>query len=282
VLGLDVLMGYAGQVSLGHAGFMAVGGYAAAILATSYGWPPLAATLVALVLSVACALVLSAATHRLRGHYLALATLAFGLLVDSLAVGLVDLTGGPSGLVGIPAFEVAGFAFDTQTRMYYLVLALSVVLVVLLEGGMRLGFGRALKAVRSDQLAAAALGVNVGRHKVIALCISAALASLSGSLYAFNFHFLSPEIVSTTRSFEMIAMLVLGGEGTLIGGFFGSLVLTLLPTLVQDLAVYKTAVEGAILVVIVLLMPEGLFGRLALWLERMSPRIPNLRDRVAP
>jgi ABC-type branched-subunit amino acid transport system permease subunit len=282
VLGLDVLMGFAGQVSLGHAGFMAVGGYAAAILATSYGWPPLAATAVALLLSVACALVLAAATQRLRGHYLALATLAFGLLVDSLAVGLVDLTGGPSGLVGIPAFAVAGFAFDTQARMYYLVLALSVVLVVLLAGGMRLGFGRALKAVRSDQLAAAALGVNVGRHKVIALALSAALASLSGSLYAFNFHFLSPEIVSTTRSFEMIAMLVLGGEGTLIGGFFGSLVLTLLPTLVQDLAVFKTAVEGAILVVIVLMMPEGLFGRLALWLERAAPRMPRRRGEVAP
>ena len=282
VLGLDVLMGYAGQVSLGHAGFMAVGGYAAAVLATSYDWPPLAATLVALVLSVACALVLSVATQRLRGHYLALATLAFGLLVDSLAVGLVDLTGGPSGLVGIPAFAVAGFAFDTQPRMYYLALALSVVLVVLLAGGMRLGFGRALKAVRSDQLAAAALGVNVGRHKVIALCISAALASLSGSLYAFNFHFLSPEIVSTTRSFEMIAMLVLGGEGTLVGGFFGSLLLTLLPTLVQDLAVFKTAVEGAILVVIVLAMPEGLFGRVALWLERLAPRHPRLRAGIAP
>jgi branched-chain amino acid transport system permease protein len=107
---------------------------------------------------------------------------------------------------------------------------------------------------------------------MIALCISAALGSLSGSLYAFDFHFLSPEMVSTSRSFEMIAMLVLGGEGTLIGGFFGSLALTLLPTLVQDFAVYKTAVEGAILVVIFLALPEGLFGRLALWLERASAR----------
>src|SRR5262249_9043296 len=147
--------------------------------------------------------------------------------------------------------------------------------VILLEGGMRLGFGRALKAVRSDQLAAAALGVDLGRLKVVALCISAALASLSGSLYAFNFHFLSPEIVSTTRSFGMIAMLVLGGEGTLIGGFFGALVLTLLPTLVQDFAVFKTAVEGAILVVIFLAMPEGLFGRLAVWLA------PRPRAEVA-
>ena len=90
------------------------------------------------------------------------------------------------------------------------------------------------------------------------------------------------EMVSTSRSFEMIAMLVLGGEGTLIGGFFGSLVLTLLPTLVQDLAAYKTAVEGAILVVIVLLMPEGLFGRIALWLERVAPRTSRLRTEAAP
>ena len=282
VLGLDVLMGFAGQVSLGHAGFMAVGGYAAAILATTYDWPPLAATLAALVLSVACALVLAATTRRLRGHYLALATLAFGLLVDSLTVGLVDLTGGPSGLVGIPAFTAAGFAFDTPTRMYYLVLALAVVLVVMLEGGMRMGFGRALKAVRSDQLAAAALGVNVGRVKIAALCLSSALASLSGSLYAFNFHFLSPEIVSTSRSFELIAMLVLGGEGTLIGGFFGSLVLTLLPTLVQDLAAFKTAAEGAILVVIFLAMPEGLFGRIAFWLGRVAPGMPRPRAEIAP
>ena len=268
VLGLDVLMGYAGQVSLGQAGFMAVGGYTAAILATSYGWPSLPATFVAIVMCVLCALILSIATARLRGHYLALATLAFGLLIDSVAVGLVDVTGGPSGLVGIPAFEIAGFAFDTPLRMYYLALALSVALVIVLEGGMRSGFGRALKAVRADQLAAAALGINVSRVKVAALCISAALAGLSGALYAFNFHFLSPEMVSADRSFEMITMLVLGGEGTLVGGFFGSVALTLLPTLVQELAVYKTAAEGAVLVAIFLFMPEGLFGRLALMLDR--------------
>ncbi len=272
VLGLDVLMGYAGQVSLGHAGFMAVGAYCAAILATSYGWPSIAALGLAVIVSVLCALLLALATGRLRGHYLALATLTFGLLVDSLAVSMVDLTGGPSGLVGIPAFRVAAFSFDTPMRMYYLTLALAAILVAALEGGMRLSFGRALKSVRSDQLAAAALGVNVSRIKIVALCISAALASLSGSLYAFSFHFLSPEMVETTRSFEMIAMLVLGGEGTLIGGLFGSLLLTLLPTLVQDLAMFKTAAEGAILVIIFLVMPEGLFGRIAFWLNKIPFR----------
>ncbi len=270
VLGLDVLMGYAGQVSLGQAGFMAVGGYAAAILATTYDWSPLAGVLAGIVISVVCALALSLVTGRLRGHYLALATLTFGLLVDSLTVGLVDLTGGPSGLVGIPSFAIGSFEFDTPARMYWLALALSVVLVVILQGGMRSDFGRTLKAVRTDQLAAAALGINVGRVKVVALCISAALASISGSLYAFQFHFLSPEMVATPRSFEMIAMLVLGGEGTLVGGLFGSLVLTLLPTLVQSLALYKTAAEGALLVITFLFLPEGLFGRLAMWIAQIG------------
>jgi branched-chain amino acid transport system permease protein len=246
---------------------MAIGGYASAILATTYNWPPLAGVLAAMVFSVLCALVLSLVTGRLRGHYLALATLAFALLVDSLTVGLIDLTGGPSGLVGVPSFSIGGFSFDSSASMYWLALGLAAVLVVALEGGMRSGFGRALKAVRTDQLAAAALGVNVGRVKVVALCIAAALGSLSGSLYAFDFHFLSPEMVATPRSFELIAMLVMGGEGTLIGGLFGSMVLTILPTLVQDLAVYKTAAEGALLVATFLFLPEGLFGRFAIWLQ---------------
>ena len=275
VLGLDVVMGYAGQVSLGQAGFMAIGGYASAILSTNYGWPPLAGVLAAMAISVVCALALSLVTSRLRGHYLALATLAFGLLVDSLTVGLIGVTGGPSGLVGIPSFSIAGFSFDSSASMYWLALGLAAVLIFALEGGMRSGFGRALKAVRTDQLAAAALGINVGRVKIAALCIAAALASLSGSLYAFEFHFLSPEMVATPRSFELIAMLVLGGEGTLIGGLFGSMVLTILPTLVQDLAIYKTAAEGALLVATFLFLPEGLFGRFALWIQGLGGPQPR-------
>ncbi len=284
VLGLDVLMGYAGQVSLGQAGFMAIGGYAAAILATTYDWPPVAGVAAAMAMSVVCALALSLVTGRLRGHYLALATLTFGLLVDSLTVGLIDVTGGPSGLVGIPSLSIGSFDFDTPASMYWLALAIAAIVILLLEGGMRSQFGRALQAVRTDQLAAAALGVDVGRVKVAALCISAALASLSGSLYAFNFHFLSPEMVSTPRSFEMIAMLVLGGEGTLVGGLFGALVLTMLPTLVQALALYKTAAEGALLVGTFLYLPEGLYGRFVLALARFGgkTRAPIAAPARAP
>jgi branched-chain amino acid transport system permease protein len=260
VLGLDVLMGYTGQVNLGQSGFMAIGGYTAAILATNYGLPPLLGLVAGVAISLLCALVLSMVTLRLRGAYLALATLTFGLLVDALTVGLGDLTGGPSGLVGIPSFAIGGFGFDTPESMYYLVLGLGTVLVLALMGGMRSGFGRALQAIRTDQMAAAALGINVVRYKMAAFGLCAALGSIAGSLYAFDFHFLAPEMVGTARSFEMIAMLILGGEGTLVGGLIGALLITLLPTIFQPLAAYKIMAEGALLVLVFQFMPDGLLG----------------------
>jgi len=272
VLGLDVLMGYTGQVSLGQGGFMAIGGYTAAILAVRYGWPPLAGTAAGIVLSLLCALVLSLATMRLRGVYLALATLSFGLMIDSLAIGMMDTTGGPSGLVGIPSFSIGPYSFASPLAMYYLVAVLIVVLVLLLHGGLRLGFGRALKAIRTDQTAAAALDINVPRYKVAAFAISAALASLSGSLYAFFFHFLSPEMVNTSRSLEMITMLVIGGEGTLVGSLFGVALLTLLPEIFQPFALYKRLAEGALLVLAFQYLPAGIYGTLAGWVSRLGTR----------
>jgi branched-chain amino acid transport system permease protein len=131
---------------------------------------------------------------------------------------------------------------------------------------MRSSFGRALQAIRTDQMAAAALGVNVVRCKLIAFSISAVLASIAGSLYAFFFHFLSPEMVGTPRSLELVAMLVIGGEGTLIGALFGAALLTLLPTIFQPLAQWKTFASGSLLVLSFLYLPEGIWGSFARWL----------------
>jgi branched-chain amino acid transport system permease protein len=280
VLGLDVVMGFAGQVNLGQSGFMAIGGYTASILATRYHVAPLIGIAAGMLLSLVCAFALSLITGRLRGLYLALATLAFGLLVDSLTVGLTETTGGPSGLVGIPSFAIGSYVFVTPIQMYYFVTGLILVLVLVLLGGMRSSFGRALKMVRTDQTAAAALGVNVPAYKLGAMAISAALASLSGSLYAFYFHFLSPEMVATPRSFEMIAMLVAGGEGTLIGPILGVALLTLLPTIFQPFALYKTFAEGLLLVVAFMFLPEGMFGWAAVQLARLAKR-PDAPPPVA-
>ncbi len=268
VLGLDVLMGFAGQVSLGQGGFMAIGGYVASILAVTYQVSPLLATLCALVASLVCALILALGTMRLRGIHLAIATLAFSLLIDSLTVGLDDISGGPSGLTGIPSFSLGKFVFDTPLRNYFLIVGILALVLAGLTTCLRSGFGRALLAVRADALAACALGVRVRSYRVVAFCISAALGSIAGSLYAFYFHFLSPEMVGAPLSLQMLSMVMIGGEGTLVGPLFGVVLLTLLPTFFQPLALYKTLVSGLLLTLFSLYLPSGLYGSAVGWLTR--------------
>ncbi|HEX3549575.1 MAG TPA: ABC transporter permease [Candidatus Elarobacter sp.] len=272
VMGLDVLMGYAGQISLGHAAFVAVGAYGAAIASVRYGIPPLGGIAIGLVGSLACAAVLAAITVRLRGVYMALATLAFGLLVDSLTVGLSDLTGGPSGLTGVPHFSIAGVTFADARANFYLVWGVALAVFVLLANLLRSDFGRALRAIRTDQTAALALGIDVPRYKLYAFLIGAACASLAGSLYAYYFQFLSPDMVSTPRSLEYVTMLVIGGEGSLAGPLLGVLLIVLLPTAIQPLNQAKTLFTGVVLVGGLLLLPEGLLGALTAALARRFAR----------
>ncbi|MEA2718694.1 MAG: branched-chain amino acid transport system permease protein livM [Candidatus Eremiobacteraeota bacterium] len=272
VMGLDVLMGFAGQISLGHAAFVALGGYGAAIATVRYHMPPLAGIVVGLIASLACAVVLSLITVRLRGIYMALATLAFGLLVDSLAVGLSELTGGPSGLTGVPHFSIFGFTFADARANYYLVWGIALVVFVLLANLLRSDFGRALRAIRTDQTAALALGIDVPRYKLYAFLISAACASLAGSLYAYYFQFLSPDMVSTPRSLEYVTMLVIGGEGSLAGPLLGVLLLVILPTAIQPLNQAKTLFAGIVLVGGLLLLPQGILGVITAAVARKERR----------
>ncbi len=272
ILGLDILMGYGGQVSLGHAAFLALGAYSAAIMTTRYGQAPIVGILVGLVVALICATVVSFVTVKLRGHYMALATLAFGLLVDSVAVGATGLSGGPSGIAGIPHFSMFGYTLDTQVANYYLVWGLVVVGVIVLSCLVRSDFGRALRAIRTDQTAARALGINVPRYKLMAFLISAGFASVAGSLYAYYFQFISPEMVSTQRSFEMVTMLVVGGEATLVGPVIGAVILTLLPTVFQPLANFKTLAEGMILVGALLYLPSGIFGGILAAIQKKGDR----------
>ena len=181
-------------------------------------------------------------------------------------MGLDTLTGGPSGLVGIPALSIGGIAFDTPLRSFYLVAGVVIVALAVLTAGMSSGFGRALQAVRADPLAAAALGIRVRSYKIAAFCISAGLGSIAGSLYAFYFRFLSPEMVATPISLQMLAMLVIGGEGTLFGPLFGVVILTLLPVIFQPLAQFKTLGSGLLLILFSLYLPSGCFGLLVSWL----------------
>jgi branched-chain amino acid transport system permease protein len=270
LLGLDVLMGYCGLVSLGNAAFMATGGYTAAICCIDFHLPPLVGMLAGLAVSLVCASILSFVTVKLRGLYMALATLSFGLLIDSLALGMRDLTGGPSGLPGIPSFSIGSLVFASPMANYYLVWGIVVVSLVVLANAMRSDFGRALRAIHTDQTAALALGVDVPRYKLYAFLIGAAFASISGSLLAFDFHFISPTMVSTDQSFLLVTMLIIGGEATLVGPVIGVILLTLLPTLFQFLDTYKTMASGFLLVAALLYFPSGLYGGFTSLIRRLS------------
>lgn len=272
ILGLDILMGFGGQVSLGHAAFLALGAYSAAIVTTRYSLAPIAGIGIGLVVSLICASAVALVTAKLRGHYMALATLAFGLLVDSVAVGATNISGGPSGIAGIPHFSLFGYTLDSQTANYYLVWGLVVVGVIFLSNLVRSDFGRTLRTIRTDPVAASALGINVPRYKLMAFLISAGFASVAGSLYAYYFQFISPEMVSTNRSFEMVTMLVVGGEATLVGPVIGAVILTLLPTVFQPLANFKTLAEGLILVLALLYLPSGIFGGILGAMQRWRNR----------
>ncbi len=270
LLGLDVLMGYCGQVSLGHAAFMATGAYTTAIAVLKFGLPPIVGVALGIVFSLGCATVLSLVTSRLRGHYLALATMAFGLLVDSLASGLPDVTGGASGMTGIPSFSILGFSFDGSEANYYLVWGIVIASLVALTMVLRSDFGRTLRAIRTDQVAAMALGIDVPRYKLYAFLIAAGFASVAGSLLAFDFHFLSPDMVGTSQSFLIVTMLVVGGEATLVGPVVGVVLLTLLPTVFQFLANYKTLASGLLLVLAMLYFPGGLYRSLIVFITKIT------------
>jgi branched-chain amino acid transport system permease protein len=259
IIGLDLLTGIAGQVSLGQAGFMAIGGYMTAILTTHYQVPTLLALLAGCGGSVLVAVVLGLICGRLRGMYLAIITLAFGILIEGLANGL-GITGGPSGIGGIPPLTVGSFQFDTDNSFYYLIWIIVGVTLVLTANLVRSNRGRILRAMHGDQVGARSLGLNVTRSKVVVFAISACIASVAGSLYADYFRYLSPDQVGSAESLQLITMLVIGGMGTLFGPLIGVALLTYLPIAFQPLANYSTLVTGVLLIFFLRYLPAGLWG----------------------
>jgi branched-chain amino acid transport system permease protein len=259
IVGLDLLTGVAGQVSLGQAGFMAIGGYVSAIMAVHYGLPTLAGLVIGMGGSALVAVVLGFVCGRLRGMYLAITTLAFGILVEAVANGLT-ITGGPSGIAGIPPFSVAGYAFDSDTRFFYLIWALVAVALLLSANFVRSNRGRILRAMHGDQAGARSLGLHVTRAKISVFVISACMASIAGSLYASYFRYLSPDQVGSSQSLQLITMLVIGGMGTLFGPLIGVALLTYLPLASQSFANYSLLVTGVLLVLFLRYLPGGIWG----------------------
>ena len=257
VLGLNLFIGYTGQISLGHAAFFGLGAYGSAVLtATCHfpAWPAMALT--AVVLAVV-ALGLGVPTLRLSGHYLAMATLGFNHVVHSIFVQWDRGTGGPSGLSGVPPLSLFGFAFDSDVRFYYLVWTCALLALTLCLNLVRSGVGRGLAALAQDEQAAATLGVNVRRDKVRVFVLSAVFASVAGSLYAHYFGYVNPDAFSIFKSLDLVIMVVVGGMGSIWGTLFGVALITILPHFLDFFETYMDIIHGAILVMILLFLPQG-------------------------
>jgi branched-chain amino acid transport system permease protein len=273
VLGLNLFTGYAGQISLGHAAFFGLGAYGSAILTATYHfspWPVMALTAAAVAL---VALILGVPTLRLSGHYLAMATLGFNYVISIILDQWDAVTGGPSGLSGVPPLSFFGVSFNSDLKFHYLVWTFALVALTLCLNLVRSGVGRGLAALAQDEVAAASFGVDVKREKIRVFVLSAVFASVAGSLYAHYFGYVNPDAFSIFKSLDLVIMVVVGGMGSIWGTLFGVAFISLLPHLLDFLETYNDIIHGLILVIILLFLPQGLVsGLLDLLKTRLARR----------
>ncbi|MEO3926868.1 branched-chain amino acid ABC transporter permease [Micromonosporaceae bacterium B7E4] len=274
-VGLSLLMGYAGQISLGQASFYAIGGYTAGLLSV-HSLPPVLGLLAAPLVSAAFAVVVGVPLLRLRGHHLAFATLAMQLILLSL-VARADWAGGAIGLQGIPRLSVGGYEFADDISYAYLVWAAVVLTLLVARNIVASRPGRGLHALASSETAAAACGVPVGRYRLTVFALSAAFAGLAGGIYAFYLGYLAPGSFPVLLSIEYVVMAVVGGLGTLWGALVGATAIILLVQVLNTLGtqpgmpgyaptVLSYAVYAILLVLVVMFLPHGI--------------VPAVRDRL--
>lgn len=263
VLGLNLFIGYAGQISLGHAAFFGLGAYGSGVLTTALGVPPALALLLAAGGVALAALVVGIPTLRLSGHYLAMATLGFNIIVHHLFLQWDAVTGGPSGLASIPEFAVFGLAIRGEAAYHYVIWGTAMVALTLGVNLVRSGVGRGLAALAADETAAAALGVDVRRGKIAVFTFSAVYASVAGSLFAHYMGTITPDTFGIFASIDLVIMVVVGGVGSLWGSLLGAAFVTVLPHLLGPLQDLKEILYGLIVVGILLIFPRGLLAGLA-------------------
>ena len=275
VAGLNLFMGYAGQTSFGQNAFAAIGAYASAVLTATYNWPPVAGIAAGLLGSVAVAIIVGYPTLRLKGHYLAMATLAIGLIVYEVAVQWQSVTNGYMGISGIPPLGIGKFELISD-RAQLIFLSAAAAMAMLASWLLRHSrFGRALVALSGSEDAARALGINVGRYKLAAFVISAIYASISGSLLVHIIGFLSPEMIGMNMVILAFTMLYVGGIGTTVGPLIGAIAISLLPESIRSFKGYQDLVYGVALILILIYAPGGIASLGALFRKRSQPAQVN-------
>ncbi|HWS29423.1 MAG TPA: branched-chain amino acid ABC transporter permease [Clostridia bacterium] len=259
-LSLNMLSGCTGLMSVGHIAFYGIGAYTSALLTTQLNIPIGIAMIAAGVVSSLASLLLGLPTMRLKGMYFAVATLAFGEVVYQLIVNWTSLTGGTKGVKNIPSPEILGMSFRGYDSYFYIVLIVLVLSILLTRNLIASRPGRAMLAIRENDIAAEAMGVNITLYKLMAFMVSAFFAGVAGSLYAHEVHFVSPETFAGSESAAVLAMMVVGGIGSIPGSILGGMALTILPELLRSFGNVRLVIYGAAVVAIIIFAPKGLGG----------------------
>ena len=260
-IGLSLLMGYAGQISLGHAAFYGIGAYTSGILTTKFGVNPWLCMLVGGLLASVVAVAVGAPSLKLKGHYLAMATLAFGIIINIVFREEVEWTGGPDGMINIPRLRLWGWSINSTTDFYYLVWMIVAGAFLFTANILQSPAGRALRAIHTSEPAAGAMGINVSHYKIIVFVYSAALASLAGSLYAHYMNFINPSSFDLFFSIKLIIMIALGGMHSIWGAVIGTIIIAFLSLeWLHFLEEFEILVYGAILLMVTIFLPNGLVG----------------------
>jgi len=267
VVGIVILTGYAGQISLGHAGFAGIGAYACALAPAHLGIPVGLAAILGAVVSAGLAYLVGRPILRLQGYYLAVASLGFGILVAMVLSNETQLTGGPDG-IQVETFALRGLLGDmglklSNAEFWYgfsgLCLLVGAWLALNLHNSPT---GRAWRALHGSEIAARTVGVDVARLKLQAFVISAVYASASGSLLALQNRFITPDVAGYMHSIEMVTMAVLGGAGSVLGAIFGAVILTVLPQVLTVFAQYEMLLLGLVMMLVMIFLREGLLPSL--------------------
>ena len=262
VLGLNLLIGFAGQISLGHAGFLGIGAYASAALPTHLGWHPILALLAGAVAAGLLAAIVARPIFKLKGHYLAMATLGLGIIINIVVRNEAAWTGGPDGMP-VPAMSLAGFEISGDKHWYWIVAILLSVSVWASLNLIDSPFGRALRALHGSEVASKVVGVDVVRYKVAIFVLSAVFASIMGSVTAHYVGFVTPNLADFFHSIELVTMVVIGGMASVYGSVVGAVLLTALPQALTSFEGWETVIFGAILMLCMIFLPKGLVPTLA-------------------
>ena len=253
-MSLNLVLGYTGQLNLGQSAFFAIGAYVSTVLIKTYGWNFWLAAAAAVAAAGIVGLALAAFAVRLRGHYLAIASLGFAVITYQIIVNWERVTEGVRGIYGIRPPP----GFGSSLALFYLVAGIALAVYLILDNLVRSPIGETLRAIREDEVSAASLGINPARWKAFAFGIGAAIAGLAGCFYPGFVGTLVPEAFNIVESFTMLAMVIVGGMGTMIGPVIGAVVLTFLPELLRGIGELRLLVYGVALTLAVLFMPGGI------------------------